>query len=191
MKIEITYPRQSKQKMRKQKLIAGSKWVLLFAAYLCPILNLSIGGKAWSIIVLWSIWMVWSFILSPDMVEYNRISQISKLITHSAIMLVLIELFIRPGWVHNVMPLVFFCGLVLIGVLFFSDLDRQKQNMMPMIRLVMFSVLTVVVAAVLWHELNRWEYILLGASAVALMLSCYIALGRELPRELKKRFSAK
>ena len=74
MKIEVTYPPAKRRGRRLRRLRAGAKTALLFAAYICIIMNIITGGQAWSLVVAASIYMVWTLALSPDMVEYNRIS---------------------------------------------------------------------------------------------------------------------
>lgn len=45
MKIERTYPLPSKPHFQHQQVIRWAKWPFLAAAYLCPILNLALGGQ--------------------------------------------------------------------------------------------------------------------------------------------------
>ena len=140
MKINIIYPPVEKRRLQYKKILNIVRWPVIFAAYICPIINILTGGKAWSIIVLMSLYMAWTLVISPDLVEYNRISQTIKLIVCSCILLTLIDVFIKPGWAIEVVPIVCFCGLVVSGILFFTDIERQKQNMLPMLLLIFFSI---------------------------------------------------
>lgn len=191
MKIKITYPPVEKHKMQRKKFLSIIRWPVMFAAYICPILNLVIGGKAWSLIVLMSLYMLWSLVLSPDLVEYNRISQFIKLIVYSSILLVLIDAFLAPGWAIEVVPIVCFGGLIVSGVLFFTDMRRQKQNMMPMLFLIFFAILGSIIGLSVWHEESRWALAVMGALAVALLIACILLLGRDFLRELHRRFHIK
>ncbi len=191
MKVDITYPRQNRKKLQLNRIRDWIKRPFLFAAYICPILNLCTGGKAWSIIVLWSLWITWSFVFSPDLVEYNRISQIVKLVADVSALLIMIDRLLAPGWANEVVPLVCFSGLVVTGVLFFTDLDRQRQNMMPMLWMILISIISAIISFPLWMEESGWTVVLMGAVAVALLYACYSVLGRDLVRELKKRFHTK
>ncbi len=156
-----------------------------------PILNLCIGGKAWSVIVIWSLWIAWSFVFSPDLVEYNRISQIVKLVADASALLIIIDLLFSPGWANEVVPLVCFSGLVVTGALFFTDLDRQKQNMMPMLWMILISIISALISFSFCMEESGWALVLMGAVAIALLYACYSVPGRDLIRELKKRFHTK
>ena len=191
MKVDITYPALGKRKQVKRKLIKAAGLVLLSAAVICPIVNIAVGGKAWSLIVLLGLYMVWTLVLSPDLVEYNRISQFIKLLLCSCLMLILIELFLAPGWAEFVVPIVGFGGLIVCAALFFSDMERQRQNMLPMLTLIFLSAIGSA-AGLLWLRPEVvWPLEVMGALSLALLISCIIALGRGFLRELHKRFHTK
>lgn len=191
MKIKITYPPVAKRKLRWEKFLRICGWLMLFAAILCGALNLVIGGKAWSLIVLMGLYMTWTLLLSPTLVEYNRISQWIKLIACSCVLLSLINWFLAPGWAMVVVPLVCFCGLLIGSVLFFTDLERQKQNMLPMLLLIFFAMVGAVLGLSFWHEKSRWVLVVMGAFAVTLLAACVVILGKDFPRELRRRFHCK
>lgn len=191
MKVEITYPTMQKQKTQRHDVINWVRWPFLFAAYICPILNICVGGRAWSLVVLWSMWIVWSFVFSKDLVEYNRISQSIKLVANTSVLLVLIDVFLAPGWAMEVVPIVCFCGLAVAGILLFTDFDRQKQNMSPMLLMIAAAIACSVVGLIFWSEESRWALVVMGAFAFALFATCFILLGNELFRELKKCFHTK
>lgn len=192
MKIEITYPLRKKHKLKRQDIINRIKWPFLLAAYVCPIINICVGGKSWSIIVLWSLWIVWSFFFSPYLVELNRISQLIKLIANASILIVIIDLLLSPvSWAVNIVPIVCFGGLIASGVLFFTDLDRQKQNMMPMLLLIIFSILFPIIVPIFWKQVSWWALIVMGALAIALLAASFMVLGNDFIREFKKRFHIK
>jgi O-antigen ligase len=191
MKVKITYPSVGKRKIHRRKFLNVLRWPLLLAVIGCPIVNLIVGGKPWSLIVLMSLYMLWTLVLSPDLVEYNRISQFIKLLVDAVILLVLIDVFLSPGWAITVVPIVSFGGLIVSGVLFFTDLRRQRQNMLPLLLLIFFSILGSGIALSVWHERNRWSLYVLGGIAVALLLVCILLLGRDFLRELHRRFHIK
>ncbi len=188
MKIDVVYPPRGKRRPQRRDLIAAARWPFLFAAYICPIVNLFTGGKAWSLIVLWSLLLVWKLLLSPDLVEYNRISQVIKLIVYSVVLLCLIDRLLSPGWAIEVVPIVCFAGLTASGVLFFTDLERQKQNMLPLLLLSGLCLAGAVAGLIFWHEESRWAFAVMGAFAFALLAACFAVLGPDMLRELKKRF---
>ena len=189
MKIEIVYPPKDERRFQRHDLIRMAMWPFLFAAYICPILNIAIGGTAWSLVVVWSLRMVWSFTFSPELVEINRISLFVKLITNTSILLLLIELFISPGWAVVVVPIVCFGGLAVSGTLFFTDIDKQKQNMMPMLMFTTVAIIASIMGILIWRRNNGlWVLAVMGAFAFALLVSSAKVLGSDFIREIKRRF---
>ena len=188
MKIEPAYPPISRRGFQRRRLVKTVRWPMLLAAYTCPVVNLCIGGKAWSVIVLMALYMLWTLVLSPDLVEYNRISQPIKLITCSCILLALIDQLLAPGWAMLVVPLVCFAGLLISSILFFTDLQKQKQNMLPMLLLAVMALLGAAVGLSVWHGEGRWALAVMGSFLLALLITCVLILGREFTRELHRRF---
>ena len=191
MKISITYPKPDRQRMLREKLIRILRGPFLFTALLCPVMNLVTGGKAWSVIVLFSLYLVWTVAISPDLVEYNRISQAIRLIVSAGILLILIDRLLAPGWAVEAVPIVCFSGLAAVGVLFFTDFERQKQNMLPMLLLILLSLLAAIVGLIVWREESRWALAVMGVFAFSLLVCCIRALGPDFLRELQKRFHTK
>ena len=188
MKIDITYPKPSRQKLMQKKLIAVLRWPFLFAALICTVMNLVTGGRAWSVIVVWSLLFVWNTLIAPDLVEYNRISQLIKVIVYSGILLILIDVLLSPGWAVEAVPIVCFSGLAAAGILFFTDIERQKQNMLPMLLLIAVSLLSAIVGLFVWRKESIWAMAVMGVFAFSLLVGCIFVLGPDFIRELRKRF---
>ena len=87
MKVKITYPVVTKYKLRRSQMIEVLRWPFLVAAVICPVMNLVTGGISWSLIVLPALYMGWSFIISPDLVEVNRMTvyQAYRVVLYSAL----------------------------------------------------------------------------------------------------------
>lgn len=188
MKIKITYPLVAKKKLERKKIINIVRWPLLIAVIICPIMNIVTGGKPWSLIVLMSIYMLWTLVLSPDLVEYNRISQLVKLITLTSVLLTIIDVFFGSGWIIEVDGILKYCGLIVAGVLFFTDLERQKQNMLPLLFLIFFAITSSIVGLSIYHGEDNWSLAVMGGIAVILLIAIIIVLGDYLLKEIKKRF---
>lgn len=190
MKVDMTYPVPPKKQRWFERLRSIMRWVFVSAAIVCPVVNIWIGGKAWCVVVLWAMWSVWKAFLSPDMVELNLISQTVKALLYSVILLALIDMCLASGWALFVIPIVSFGALIVTAVFFFSDMNRQRQNTMPMIWLTLFSLVAFVASFSGWPVMN-WPMMVLGG--VALFLSCIglIAFRKALLLELKKRFHIK
>lgn len=191
MKIKITYPKVSPKIIKHQRLINFMKWPLLIAVVICPIINLIIGGKAWSLVVLMSIYMTWDLVISRDLVEYNRISQFVKLITLTSLLLITIDVFLAPGWALEAVPILIFSGLIVTSVLFFTDIERQKQNIFPFLFLILLSIFSSIVGLSFYHEKDSWPLTVMGAVALFLLITLSITLKENIINELKKGFSVK
>ena len=191
MKIKITYPKVSPKIIKHQRLINFMKWPLLIAVVICPIINLITGGKAWSLVVLMSIYMAWNLVISRDLVEYNRISQFVKLITLTSLLLITIDVFLAPGWALEAVPILIFSGLIVTSVLFFTDIERQKQNIFPFLFLILLSIFSSVIGLSFYHEKDSWPLTVMGVVALFLLITLSITLKENIINELKKGFSVK
>ena len=191
MNIKNTYPPVEKRKLQRKKLLSIIRWPYLAVACICPVINLLTGGKAWSTVTVMSMYMVWTMLLSPDLVEYNRISQFIKFITCSCVLLALIDVFLAPGWAMEVVPLVCCGGLIISGVLFFTDFEKQKQNMLPLLLLIFVALAGSGIGLCVWHEKNRWPLEAMGGTAAILLFACIVTMKNEFVRELRRRFHTK
>lgn len=190
MKVNITYPKQTKKKLFIASFSSTARWIMLAAAYACVIINIATGGKAWSVVVLWGLWFVWSFVFSPNMVEFNRISQTTKLMVYTCIMLILINNLLSPGWAMFVVPIICFAGVFINGVFFLTNIKRQRQNLMPMIWAIAIALIAIIAALAGWPEMN-WPIIALGSTGFALLAVSVGVLGKDILIEFVKRFSIK
>lgn len=191
MKIKITYPKVSPKIIKHQRLINFMKWPLLIAVVICPIINLITGGKAWSLVVLMSIYMAWDLVISRDLVEYNRISQFVKLITLTSLLLITIDVFLAPGWALEAVPILIFSGLIVTLVLFFTDIEKQKQNIFPFLFLILLSIFSSIIGLSFYHEKDSWPLTVMGIVALFLLITLSITLKENIINELKKGFSVK
>ena len=185
MEIEIIYP--SPKKIDRRKAEGILKGIFLSAAYVCGLINIFVGGKPWSVVVIWILWFIWSLVISRDLVEYNRISQTAKLLVYTCILLILIDLCLSSGWAAFVVPIVSFGALMLIGFMVFTNLSRHKQNLMPMFWLIAAALIAVSVSLSGWPAMN-WPILVLGITAVTILGLSVVVLKTDLIRELKKRF---
>lgn len=191
MVIENVYPSVNKRKVRMDIALMIIRLMLIISALASLIVNFLVGGKAWSIVVLVAIYMSWILFVSPDLIERNRISLFTKLITSSCLLLISIEMFLASGWALLVVPIVGGAGLVISAVLFFTDFERQKQNMRPMLVLIFISLIVSGLGLYVWREQNKLTLFIMGTIAFLLLIVYVIILGGDFIRELKRRFHIK
>ena len=197
MNINITYPELSKKRATREKLIRILRLPFILSAFACPIVNIAVGGPAWSVVSLFGLYMIWNLAVAIDLIEYNRTSQFIKFITYSIIMLILIDTLLTPDspWGTIVIPIVTFSGLVVAAVLFFTDFERQRHNLMPLLIIDILCLLAaagmiiyIVESAV---DMALWPYIVMGSVSLALLISLAFTLKGGFIAELKRRFHAK
>ncbi len=188
MKINITYPSKNINRIKREHILKIIRWPFLGIAYLSVIINLIIGGLCWSVLILLFLYMIWNLIFELDLIEYNRISQFTKISIYLCIMLFLIDIILIPGWMVEVLSIASFSLLVIVGVLFFSDIERQKQNMMPLFSLIILNVIGTILGLSFDKGSFYWTYIVMGFVSLAIIILCIIVLGREFILELIKRF---
>lgn len=188
MKVKNTYPSEVKCKFQRRKILNVAKWPFLVAIFACPIVNVCVGGKAWSVIALVGLYFLWTMLFSTDLIEYNRISQAIKFITLACVILTLIDVILAPGWAVIVVPIVCFGGLIISAVLFYTDFEKQKHNLLPMLLLATASLIASIVCLSAFEQMRNWETIAMGCVSLALLVVLIITLGSEFFRELKRRF---
>ena len=197
MNINITYPELSKKKATRAKLIRILRLPFIISAIACPIVNVAVGGIAWSIIALFGLNIIWNMFVAIDLIEYNRTSQFIKLITYSIIMLILIDIFITPTvtWGSFVIPIVTFSGLVVAAILFFTDFERQRHNLMPLLVIdiicLVAAVIMVLVIKYQGLDMVLWPYITMGGVSLAILVSLILSMKGGFFGELKRRLHSK
>ena len=197
MNINITYPELSKKRATREKLIRILRLPFVLVAFACPIVNIAVGGPAWSVVSLFGLYMIWNLAVAIDLIEYNRTSQFIKFITYSIIMLILIDTLLTPDspWGTTVIPIVTFSALVVAAVLFFTDFERQRHNLMPLLIIDILGLLAAVGMIIYIVEsavdMALWPYIVMGSVSFALLVSLAFTLKGGFVAELKRRFHAK
>ena len=188
MHVKQTYPSVKKGSKNRRQMLAILRWPFLSAAAACIIVNLAVSGPWWGVIAVLMLYIVWTLILSPDLIEYNRMSQSIKIVAWVSILLALIDILLVHSFALFVIPIVCFSGLVVCIVLFFTDLRRQKHNMLPLILFEVVSMIGSGIVLCLWNDPNNWPYIVLLSLSVLSFLSKVIVLGRDFKIELERRF---
>ncbi len=190
MDFEIIYPKIKKQSLVMLRLRYIMGLVFIAASVACVAVNLAVGGKAWSVIALWGMYMVWTLVLRQPLVERNLISQGVRLAVMTGILLVLIDRLLYPGWAAFVVPIVSYAALIVLAVLFFVNVSQQRHNVMPLIILTALVVVGSTVAMFVFSE-TRWPMIVLAATAAVLLIATALILRERLISEIVKRFHIK
>lgn len=187
MDFEVIYPRIKKKSIFMSYLRYVCGWIFIAAAIVCPCVNIAVGGSAWSVIVLWSMYMVWIILLKQPLVERNLISLGVRTLIMVGILLALIDRLIFPGWAAFVVPIFAYAALAVLGIIFFSNVSEQRHNVMPLIMVAAATVIGSAVALTVFSE-TRWPMIVLESVASALLVATIFILRTRLLTELRKRF---
>ena len=191
MHVEITYPAVTHASRSRRLMLSVLRYPFIGAAIASLAVNLWVGGPLWSVIVIPALYVVWRLVLSPDLVEYNSLSQTIKAVVWASILLTLIDIFLVHGFAIFVIPIVCFGGLVVCMVFFFASLEAQKHNMLPLILFIFASILGSSIALYFRHAKGDWPYIVLLLLSVLFLLALIIVLGRDFTVEMKRRFHIK
>lgn len=190
MEFEIVYPKIKRQSLAMFHVRYIFGLIFLAAAVVCPIVNIIFKGPAWSVIVLWSLYMVWTLCLKLPLVDRNLINLGVRFAVMTVILLVLIDRLIVPGWAAFVVPLVAYAALLVLAVLFFVNVTKQRQNVMPLVLLTLAVAIGSALALFVFSE-TRWPMIVLACAAAALLIATVFTLRMRLLMELRKRFHLK
>ena len=190
MDLEIIYPKIKKQSLAKLRVRYIFGLIFLAAALVCPVVNIVLGGPAWSVIVLWSLYMVWTLCLRLPLVERNLINLGVRFAVMTVVLLILIDRLLAPGWAEFVVPLVVYGALLALAALFFVNVSKQRQNVMPLV-LLTFAVLVGSGVALFAFSLTSWPMIVLACVSAALLTATVFTLRIRLFSEIRKRFHLK
>lgn len=160
--------------------------LFIIAAVACPVINLKCGGRAWSVVVLWSVYTALPIVIFP-LVGNNLISQGVRLTLNVAVLLTLIDIFLASGWARVVVPIVMSASLAVLACLYFTDLRRHRQNVMPFFLALVTAVFLAAVFLISSDEVQP-AMIVMGLIAAALLAAVTATMRGELWREVKKYF---
>ena len=94
MHVKQTYPSVKKGSKNRRRMLSILRWPFLFVSIAAIAVNIAVEGPLWGVIAVLTLYVVWRLILSPDLVEYNRMSQSIKIVTWASILLALIDILI-------------------------------------------------------------------------------------------------
>ena len=173
------YPPITKKQRRRQHLAYVLNRIFVTCVILSIIVNFASGGAPWCLIV--------TMVVSPDLLEYNRISQTIKAIILLSILFIVIDL-LYPGWAGVATSVLLCCGIVLSAALFFSDFRRQRENLFPFLWLLIVALARALTGACSTSGPIRASFVLMAALSLILVLLFLLFLRKDCLRELRCRF---
>lgn len=184
MEIKSAYPKPAKRSkfLRFFRLICGIIFAL--GAISCAIVNLSVGGKAWSIVAVWSIYIAYTLLFTP-LIEYNLIGEGLMLTVRISLLLLFIDVFLASGWASLVIPIVISSSFSILYVIFLSDIKARKSSMMPFILALFISC---IVSGIFIFKNGGVPMIVLCSVSSVLFIASIAIMGSHFILELKKYF---
>ena len=178
--IEISYPVPRRRLLDLRRLRRAALRFLCASGALCLFINLCTGGPAWSLVVLVSLWFVWTNLLARPLVEDGLAERISRLLLSACILVLTVELCFGGEYTGIVLPilLAFLAGTAYLG---------RRRRLMPLLRLAAVSLLDILAAALGLLPLNLPAAVTLLALGLAALLPALCLYRRELVLELQKR----
>ena len=76
-------------------------------------------------------------------------------------------------------------------VLFFTNLETQKHNMLPLINFIFVSIIGSLITLHFYHAEGSWPLIVLASLALLCLITLIIVLGQDFKREMHRRFHIK
>ncbi len=166
------------------------KWIMALGIVTCPIVNHLTGGPLWSVVADVAMVFFWIEVLSPDVLENNMLRQVFRLGSFAIIETTLIGIFLSPGWLGFVLPIIGF-GILLISVLLFViNLDKHRNCIMPLILETLIALVAFIVMVNITEQLN-WPMITLGAVSSFVAFTGLVIFHKDIWVELRKRLHIK
>ncbi len=184
-RLVITYAPKGRSSRFVYRLRQILRWIMLLGFIACPAVNYLTGGPAWSIIAMVAIVFARTYV-SPDILEFSTIGQSLRIGAFAIVLTTLIGVLLSPGWLGFVLPIIGFSTLIITGVFFFINVDRHRNNIMPLIWEITIAIVACIVVYVRDGRLN-WPMITMGSLALVMAISGIIALHKDIWRELTKR----
>ena len=164
-------------------------YILIIAFLTCMIVNICVGKKPWCLYVLFSEYVFYTLFLDFKPIDAGFIRRWMSVMTASCVLLLTIEWLTEGTWATRVVvPIVSFGALLVAAVVYFLGRNKQRHNLIPFSKLIIWSALMSVLCAVRVGAL-LWPVIVLMSVSGAVVLFSVICFRRQLILELKKKFN--
>ena len=187
MNPKIIYPVPERQTSFYRGLRDLVRIVFLSAAAVCLIVNFFVKGKPWSLIVVWSLFSIWRLAFALRLAEFSIYSHAARVSFHIAVLLILIDFFLAPGWAETVVPIVLFGDLLVMFILFYLTYDRRQRHIVSIFLLGLLNLAFIPYSLHSW-PIENWIAFAFQAASFALLAALILISRKDLLYELKVRF---
>jgi len=184
---KIIYPTPKRMNHFHRTLRKIVRILFIVAAFTCLIVNFFVKGPAWSLVVVWSLYIAWEFLFSLNLVEFSLYSHAVRILIYVLILLGLIDRFLAPGMGEIVIPIVLFGIFVTMFILYFSIYDRKEKHLVSILTL---GIIVVIMVPYYIHSLpiTNWLTFAFLIASLVLFIILVIISRKEILYELKVRF---
>lgn len=186
MKLDEIYPHYTGRERLRDKVRNASKIIFLFSCAILAILYvfLRVNGL---IIAIWCIWMAWSLVISPPLIERNAITFICHTMVYICILLALIHLLLAPFAFFETGMWIFTGGIAVFSIIFFLNIQKYRSSVMLMLWTILIAAIT---DAIYIHQtsLDNAAVVMVTCVITLLVVGFLITLGRDIIADMKKYF---
>lgn len=188
---EIVYKVIPKKKIHDQTIreIILSCFAVGFIATF--IVNLCVGGKPFCLYVLFGEFLFYVTFLHRPLVEYSFIQKLLNIALAASLMLILIDFENNTSWSTNVVTIIRFSLMGILGLTFIVGFDKRKVNPMPILWLSLGSFTILLISYFAGVGPLDAKNIVMSLISIIIPIMGFLFYKDALIRELKKRFHTK
>lgn len=188
MIIENDYPK-IKKKISKFLLIRKIILIIFLVSFIVSlIINLIIGGKLWSMYVLFGELILYFAFLNKPLIDNVLIKRVSLLLGIIIAYLYTIDKINNTDWSYIVIDILAFSLLLIQLVLFFSNYEYHKNKVIVMLFTSVFSCIFCILAIFKVIPIN-WAVITTGSIGLFTLLILFTIYFKTTILEIKKYFN--
>ena len=189
MKYKNIYPIPPYEEKSYRRIRNIMRIIFITIALISLITNYFIGGKAWSLVVVWLLIALWRLIFSLSLVEFSIFAHATKAIFYVLVLLWLIDYFIIHGWAYIAMPIFAFISLLVMSIIFYATYSKKEKHLLPIFWLGLYAI--VLLPYSFREGKIYWLTFSFTLASIAIFLILLIANHKAYLHEARIRFRAK
>lgn len=185
---DITYPVYRKASSRRKRLRFWSILSLVVLTAATVIVNISIGGRAWSLYAVAGAIVHYQAFYARKQVESSLIRKFVSIVISVCVLMVVVQV-LSPAEVASVqmiIPIILWGALIIVALLYFTDFQSQKSHLTPILLTICISF--VCIGTGLWiFNVIKWPSIVLMSISTVIVLLSLIFFRKPIKAEMRKK----
>lgn len=185
----ISYPVYKRISRRRQRARFWSIGLLVTLTCATVIVNISVGGKPWSLYAVVGAVINYQTFFSRKLVESSMIRKFISVIISVCILMGIIQI-LSPSEVaavQMIIPIILWGALIISAFLYFIDFQSQKSHLLPILLTICVSF--VCMGTGLWlFNVIRWPSIVLMSISTSIVLFSVLFYRKPIKAEIRKKF---